>query len=691
MTTSAFISNPNSVIPHYHSTRKSPLVSSSPRVPTRYAHCQRTKIVACSSRRSGEHQDSESVRDPVALGFADDFDRDYYDQLKEEYKDDPLITIYSSDDYELDNLGADWLSNDMRGRDLQKLRETAASRPAPDGLPFSPLHRTDMHSEDEVNNFNERVRTYDPTTGIPWQDVPNDMHRYPDCEFSDLRHDDEEYDTETILKELPFEPMKRPKISAAEEMDALRLALNELDYLDSLDDSFEYSSIDANVSRPSAEEMERWSRAAEERGGHATEHESYALPPFAPEEKPLPEPPLGEVPNQYSELVHAHGGSWRGEMEVMRLRWEKDTVSITERRMYQVESYIDLDEKGIRWETGLYVSLDEEENDESVEHSSTVRFAGKDCEEDLTPERAVFSGGSYVTQCSPVCTLKTQPLSLSSSAISFVAEGSKSVLEFGLMAKEGVEAERTRVILCGDDSIDSSISKRKRVHDPQAGYSWTHVVTIRERRVESGCTGTVDVEEPSEAMRIMMENGSWSGEGITLQPLFPSAGCMYVESMVRWTGRDKIEARDVEWNRIADLTKLEEENRESDGRGSHRSKRVRAAVRHDATRLASCNQLCEERIGDESTTTHAWKLTNHSCVATSPRPGKFVSDYFALELSKTLILTAPLRRALPSHQNTVTLIEQQGARHRRRLVVGRSADNHITGAALLDERKQSKE
>jgi len=138
-------------------------------------------------------------RDPVSLGFADDFDRDYYDDLKRKYADNPLFTVVSREDYDIDLSdveGVEWIDEEYRGKDIEQLKRISSQRPIPEDLPLpsAPLELTDFHTKQAVDSFNKNAQTYDPTTGRPWVDVPHDMHRYPECEYSDLRHDDTVYE-----------------------------------------------------------------------------------------------------------------------------------------------------------------------------------------------------------------------------------------------------------------------------------------------------------------------------------------------------------------------------------------------------------------------------------------------------------------------------------------------------------------
>lgn len=114
--------------------------------------------------------------------------------LKRRYAGNPLVAIVARDDYDLALSDVEWLEKEYRGRDPEVIKREVSKRPVPevDGalLKHAPLELTDFHSQDAVDGFNENARAYDPTTVRPWFNVSHDMHRYPDCEYSDFWHDD---------------------------------------------------------------------------------------------------------------------------------------------------------------------------------------------------------------------------------------------------------------------------------------------------------------------------------------------------------------------------------------------------------------------------------------------------------------------------------------------------------------------
>ncbi len=654
-------------------------------------------VTNASLNQPKDDKSNTTRRDPVSLGYADEFDRDYYDDLKAEYADNPLVSIYSKDDYDLDDVEVDWLKEEFHERDLTELKKEVASRPVPEGLAAAPLRQTDLHSIDDVENFNARACEYDPTSGIPWENKPHDMHMYPDCEFSDLRHHEplpEEEDVETLRKKLPFEPMKRKVISEEQEREELMVALNELEELDNeaAEENAPLYAPAGNVPSPTQEEMRRWSKAAEDRGGNAVVNPSFALPPMAPtsvgqqstsEEEPPPVPP------QYYGTVQAHLGRWSGEAEVLRLEWSRNSVSIVSRTKFEIGSDIDIeDDDTMSWETAVYCN--ENEDGESVDHVSSVDFATPDTGEELSPERAVFECGSYVAQITPLKDVKHKPLSLSSKCVELLTGGSTACIELCSKSGQDVTAERMRVIICGRKSGARGGMKKKTVNEG-SDVIITHLIIIREKRGE---LKSVETNGKGGILRSTL-SGKWRGRGLSLQPMYPQMASALLTSSQEWRERSDIEIADVTWTEGGVM-----EMRGERGTGSNlstqgsktqrRSRRVRAAAKHDSERLAKCGRICQDILGSENVETHAWALNADQATAYSPRLGKFVNDYFAIALTDTCVLIAPTKSAWPSLNNTVSIVDTKDTKQkrRRRLIANRSCEGQLVGALLLDEEAQ---
>lgn len=642
-----------------------------------------------SSNRTNKDELKTTTRDPVSLGYVDDFNRDYYDELKAEFADNPLVTIYSKDDYVLDDTIDDgWLGEDLRGRDLNQLRETLSTRPIPDNLPFAPLHLTDLHSAERVKHFNSDACSYDPTTGIPWEDVPHDMHMYPDCEFSDLRHVDEvasHDDEENITQQLPFEPMKRKPISEKALRTELMVAMNELEEIDSdsVEDN-EFFAPEGNVPTPTETDLRRWKEAAEARGGNALTHNNFVLRPQNYEQSAAPSE-LPPVPPQYSGPVRAHLGRWIGEAEVIKLEWSRN--SVVSRRIFEIESDIDIDSgNALLWETSLCRDTEEE----CVDHVSSVKFVTPDVREELYPERAFFECGSYIAQIAPVKNMEYKPLSLSRKCIEVLTGDSNACIELCMRNREPITTERMRIVICGKKSEMKS-RKKKLKGNAGADVIISHVITIRERRVEAqGELRNVEFERHDGNLNKALW-GKWRGRGVSLHPLYPSVPCKMMTSFQKWCEMSAIKITDVTWTEI-DLMQMRDDSDRNRGnlsvsgtRNQRHSSRVRAAAKYDSERLAKCSRICEDVIGGKYVEKHAWSLDEKKGWAVSPRLGKFVNDYFAMVLTETMILIAPAKSAWPSVHSTVTIIEKVDTSRRRRLIANRSIEGQLVGALLLEE------
>ncbi len=557
--------------------------------------------------------------DAIASGIADDFDRDYFDELKRDYAS-PTVRIYGRDDYELDPHLTAWLMEN-RGRDAKEIARASAARPVPDGMAFAPLRLTDLHDAEETDSFVERAAEYDPISGRVWNDPPPDMHLVEERDFSDLRHDPDDVadgdGSESAAhpdpgSELAFEPLRRVQLTEEEEIAALRDACERMQ-LAEFERPANFVSTHEQFAQPSPDEFARWTEAAERRGGNASEHDSYELPPVAPAPRVAGDdnaanggagkPHLTDVPNQFLCLARAHGGQWRGTVDVTALSWNDGNVQCSQLGSSHIESLIGIfsDIDALTWSSTVSGM-----HDPDVTHVSSLTFAVAKGAEDLSPERAVFDTGAFISQRREETNCSTPPLSLTAASISFLTDAEvEGAVELCMISGTGENKVRSRFVLCTMKECDEA--KRPRKANRSSTTEFSHLITIRESRLGASCN-----HEASSPFSPELLYGCWRGTGTSLHPFYPPVPATSVASEQRCWEASGIQPADVSWTE-EDFSKMRDESKQisvytSGSKNQKRSKRVSAAAKHDMRRLAPCTFLCSNKVGDCRETTHAWGL-----------------------------------------------------------------------------------
>lgn len=629
-----------------------------------------------------------------------DFNRNYYDQLKAEYNSD-LVRIFAKEDYELDDMDTPWLS-DYRGRDIEKLREKVKDRPKPPGMSFAPLLLTDLHSEEELESFEERARTHDPVSGRCWDDPPPDIPPSDGQQFSDLRPCPEDVlnqPDDPELHKLKFQPALAKQFESEEdEINALQQAFSDMQAAELMKDTSTIATHD-QFPIPSRTNFSKWEQASTIRGGDSTVSDSYFLPPAAnraqdehhaqvDKQKISPAQKVA-VPKQYNALTSAHGGVWHGTLDVYALGWEDNELHVTHSRTHSVETtVVETNALSMKWDSSIQV-----ESQERLELKSSTVLSSPPNINDLSPERAVFENGSYVQQkgVSKLSVSANVSLSLGPEVIQTLANCKRAsgAVEICLMSRRRTATSRIRVFLCTTPGLDiASAGALKKIG--QSAPVFSHIIAIEEALRTSGVQDS-EVRDPRSSCCSFDPDlllGEWRGSGVSLHPLYPPmSACSVTSEQSSWQPPSPILPRNVTWTE-EDYTTMTDRGSERDDKlkKRKRSRRVSEAMQHDARRLLHCSLLYRDRIGAEPPQTHAWQWTPGSASLYSPRLGKFVGDYFAISLPGRHYLFAPAGVAWPDQRSTISLTSP-GERIRSRIVAARSVEGDLVGVAYLDEQR----
>lgn len=704
-----------------------------------------------------------------------EFDRNYYDKLKDMYKDDPDVHIFSRDDYELDPKEAPWLY-DYRGRDLNVIRENVRKRVEEheknkkeqndtiksgderneeaeddddDGIPIHALQWTDLHTEEELGTLRERALTEDISNGRLWS-----------CPMTEeeLKFSEESEEGIHFRPDGEDAPVVMPTSDGVADwgdspsVEAMGISEIDEDAISELEDAYRkmtsYGFPDTNpnglkreshtwgesIPIPDADEYKRWQREAEIRGGNAVFDEAHDFAPYVDvfgdqqqQQSDARANGAAGIPPQHDALVEAYAGKWSGTATVIELlappvptpeaktdkkKATHDKFNPAVRLVAPVQSNCTAKTDGtLNVQTRL--TIDTKDVCVDVPFSSSTFFNS------LTKNRAVSDDGSYIfmaTKNGCQCLEFSLPVSTLVhlvSSVGYVSSETRPVIEIGLIRKLGsgdeCETQWHRIFLFTHgkavdispfDETDPNIKKT-----PMDKF--THVLVLTETKMSSTTTDpditqsveTVSRDLPSLSVRDLL--GKWQGTAILLQPEYFAEGMRQVQT--------KNHARGIAFGSLTeeDVTRVEDKLEFSPGGESKRqqrqdakrkvSARVKAARKHDETRLAKCGVIISDTIGDVSPCeTHAWALTvtpqeqgngaERISHMTSPRIGHFVDDYAGLALvDDALWVSFPYTRAFPAMWNVITVTEIS-APTRRRIVAGRSIQGILVGGLFTTER-----
>ena len=602
--------------------------------------------------------------------FPHTYDRDYYASLKAEYAHEPNVHIYAKDDYALDPHVPPWLSDGMPVDVAATRARVRASPRAPRELDLDAPERlwrvSDLHSDQEQRQFLATCRNADPVSGRVWRDpMPeSDFQHDPHLDWIHLRRFDDgpraARDAEDALRDAQPKPLPRTKTYHTEE-DEFQAVLESANRMqtDHLDDPSPITEWDHLVPPPSDAELDRWSKAAKERGGNATAHESYFLSPTASRE-PAPAP-SGAVPPQRDSLLAAHHAEWEGDVRVFSIG--KDGA-VEEGDAARVTSVTKGAAGGVQW--GTVVVMD------GVEVVSEAAFEPLKYPDDLVSGRAVGPDGSYVQIAAKEGGGVYAGVSVGDGFLKrLTGVACRAAMELCLV--EG--ARRDRVVLCtGED-----------------GLRFERVVVLSERKAGGGAG---EARSAVAAVSVEALRGEWAGAGLVLLPEFPPFPSKLVQTRGRFAAVDGATEDQVSWveHETADPPDAESKRRLRTVSKKKVSRRVAAARAHDRRRLARCDALWRDAV-DGRVETHAWRMTRAPQGVTgmaSPRLGNFVVDYGAVALPGGLLVTMPVGKASPGMWNTVSLM-QSSRPTRKRVTAGRNEEGGLVGALFVTERVEQEE
>lgn len=651
--------------------------------------------------------------DDHTITYPEDYDRDYYDQLKREYADRENVRIFSKDDYDLDENLTPWLE-DNRGRDIADIRRNMHNRPVESDeltdVPDRLMRHTDLHTPEEIAAFEPRMRVADAVSSREWEDPMPESDFDRDERWIHLRKmDDEDVhdDGEAFFASLQEKPLKRKVYDTPEqEWDALMASLDRMQ-AENLDyDDFTETEWGEADSRPDPSDLDKWHQAAKERGGNAVQSESYFLPPLTKRDPfeegkralSVTEASDGSLefpspPPQQRVLESVHLGEWRGIARVFEISDARE-IEVRPCREFPLQSgTVVHDNDSLEWTSVIAGS-----SSETVSHVVLTSAKHKDS---LVPGRAVAKNGSYALKPN-----RSEPgeqmrgpagLTVSTGCLRSMTGDAATVADFEVcMVSEDLRRNRNlvrrdRFILCRSPDGDSGDPPGKR----NARFRYVVLMSeykgsvAQELRPDLGRqSSTIESGESTSCSSIL--EGRWEGRGALLHPEFPPANFLEVDTRLSFVHAENISDTDVTW--------VENESREEPGHESNRrtrllrkkktSKRVAAARNHDRRRLAQCAFLSQEKVGDDAdTVTFAWKVTHSpdglSCLF-SPRIGRFVDDHAGIFFGNRFLLTLPFSNACPGVQNTVCLTELKRP-CRQRINLGMNEWGDLVGVVFITE------
>lgn len=567
----SFIISPIPPIPFFSSFNHNCHYSSKNSIPSHGILSTRHTLRACAGASD------PSLRAKPQLS---DYDRNYYDQLKNDYADDPYVTIHSRDDYELDPTEAPSFY-EHRGRNLDVIRENVRKRVEAynrekaqaeingqkideddeddDELPPDALRWTDFHTEEELASLSTRALTEDVSTGRMWScpmtEEELEMSKKDD-EYIDFRPSTEDapnvFPMDDGVTVLPYYS-NNPLASDVEE-DALSELENSWYYMSTRnrESNFDSPRWGENLPIPDQDDYRRWQLEAEKRGGNAVVGSSHDLPPYAdiPGDKEFVNGADMDVPRQHDILVNAYDGAWAGEIQIFSLNGtpatneDNNLSSKTKNSQFQpviervLPVYTDISKVNgtMHVHTTVQLSVDDDEELMADTAFSSLTFANG-----LVRGRAVSSDASYI--CVPQgaadyahgfsIPTKTLKRLLNSSNVM-----TSPVLEIGLVCASSKKdnennsgKRRHRIFLFSDGEpleispldVDNEQKDRKSAQK----HKFTHAVVI----TESKCN---NIDEAAATFSSPVESHSSSLETIDSTMSLPSVNLSDLTGS--WTG-----------------------------------------------------------------------------------------------------------------------------------------------------------
>eukprot|EP00737_Agarophyton_chilense_P001001 gb/GEZJ01001112.1/.p1 GENE.gb/GEZJ01001112.1/~~gb/GEZJ01001112.1/.p1 ORF type:complete len:591 (-),score=79.63 gb/GEZJ01001112.1/:3228-4961(-) len=561
---------------------------------------------------------------------------------------------------------------------------------------------SDMHTQRELTQFEQTLRTHDAVNGKLWQHPmpPTDIHpddpRYidfrkaPHPPHTDPRHED-------LLASLRESTLLERKHFTNEqhEIDALSSSYDAM-HSDVSDAPAQPFSMSGNVDVPPPDQFARWQAEANARGGAATRDESYFLPPFKqhpPHHLHLAHPPQPLVaPHQQATFAHANRGAWQGTVTVFSLQTAQ-TFAPRVTACFSVNTCVRQCADGaVAWNSTA--------STHSLEFVSNVRVPSPKHAQALVPGRAVSAEGCYVVcRKNAITRHDTDLFTMSRACLASLAHNKRCrpELEIAITAQHQSLPVRHRIFLC-----TSAAEHEPKQTGMRNGSKFSHIVVLKEFQTHSaptaassshsGAVATAPTTELSlqstSAAKLL---GLWQGHGVIFHPEYPPESCVQVSTTYETSNRSTITESDVTWveNHIPDDPNHVSRRRQRTAKKKKLSQRVREARAHDRRRLSECHlltrQVCGQAHEEEKFAWNAIPSMEAFSWMYSPRTGHFAGDYAALLVSKQVLVKFPVSEAFPQIWNTVSAIELNTP-SRLRIEAGRNDEGTLVGALFVKEK-----
>ncbi|PXF45124.1 hypothetical protein BWQ96_05098 [Gracilariopsis chorda] len=626
----------------------------------------------------------------------DDFDRDYYDELKEEFKDNKKARIFAKEDYQLDDIETPWLF-DYRARNLEEIRKRMTTRPKenpdPHSVPENAMLLSDLHTEEEIADFEDGLRTNDQINGKKWRDPMREEDFSGDPEWIGFR---KKSDEDVTLKEheslaslgeeglLPRKPFNSEK----DEWEALNDSYDmmQTEFWDSHVEPF---SVGGNTEVPSPEEFARWQKEAEARGGGATSEESYFLPPFndpTNNNASVSASTQQNFPDQHKTFATSNCGTWEGTLRVFSIHYGQEEFVPRIERVFSSRTAVSPEPReAVMWSTTVI--------GDSCDYVSEREIPLPKHPDALISGRAVSSEGSYaVCRINGLGNQNTDDyFTMSRVCIESITGDNKCrpELEISLLTRQNNGSVRDRIFLCTSPDTDRIGGRGK------TKVRFSHIISLNEYLGTTSEKSKADVlrhksSDYLESANIEQLLGHWTGRGALFHPEYPPMSFTEVTTDYSVSRSDSVTQSDVTWGekRVPDDPTFKSRGRERTLRKKKVSKRVKAARDHDRRRLSECRLITRERNGsDAEEERFAWKALpclNAFSTLYSPRVGHFVGDYCGLLTSRRVLVTFPVSDAFPDMWNTASVIYLNRP-SRQRIEVGRNERGALVGALFIRE------
>lgn len=264
--------------------------------------------------------------------------------LQDEMRGVENVEMFNRDEYEVDERGLLWEMK-MRGMSLEEVKERTRARTGKKGVEGEAIAYDDIMEKEVVEGFEDSLRTTEPWGNADWVDP------MPESDFDragieseddednyvrfrgDLRQVGEEGDEgmegaavagDWLGGDLEMKDAMLAKVyvSEEEEIEALKVVFEKREWRKFLEgEDNEMAQRDSVVPVAEPEEFRKWQRAAEERGGNASEGDSNFLGPakLASDQDVAYERRMagsgneeGKPPNQFDSFVEVQSGQWEG-------------------------------------------------------------------------------------------------------------------------------------------------------------------------------------------------------------------------------------------------------------------------------------------------------------------------------------------------------------------------------------------